>query len=530
MQYVDINLTKSEAAEAILKLEGAQYSLTDYPMFKDIFNSTSNRVLMKAGRQVSKTITMGADMVTTAAVYPYTPLIYCNASQAQTSAFSTSKLDPFLLHSPAIHNDLMSGNGAINNVYHKRMGNSSEIRLSYFSEDADRVRGNSGKKMYLDEIQDMLYDAIIDANECLSAAKVPQTLYAGTSKTSASTLEYFWGMSSQKEWIVKCSCGKWNLPDVKNISEDGFVCKDCGGLLNTYSGHWHSFADPDYDWSYDGYHIPQIILPLHCDNPTKWKEILRKQREYPEYKFNNEVMGIADGEASQPITEAMVKEACAPNLVMEEKRSVANGQGASFFVGGIDWGGGGQAGNSTTTLSIYAVYPERNRFINVYGKVYGTGEPAEHVRHIGHMLNSFGVTMCMADHGGGNFAISQLREVCPSINLVPVMYTDQSKPYNWDGDAQRYTVNRTVMIDAFVLDLKKRDVELFRWEEFKAFAPHLTCMYVDSVGGDQGKGRRVWRHPPANPDDYLHSLVFGWFGSRVVSGSLDFTAASLPSI
>ena len=529
MHTESINLTKAEAAEAILRLEGKPYSLAEYPMFREIFNSDSSRVLMKAGRQVSKTITMGADMITTAAINPYTSIIYCNASQAQTSAFSTSKLDPFLLHSPAVFNDLMDHKEAISNVYHKRMMNSSEIRLSYFSENADRVRGNSGHKMYLDEVQDILYDAIIDAYECMSAAKDPKFVYAGTSKTSASTLEYFWELSSQKEWIIKCNCGKWNIPDIKNIQAHGFACKSCGDILNTYSGHWHSFAEESFDWSYDGFHIPQIILPLHCQNPKKWAEVLRKKKDYPEYKFDNEVLGIAAGEASKPITNELLKESCVAALMMESRRSLSNSNGAAFMAAGIDWGGGGQSGNSTTTLSIYAVYPDRAKAVNIFGRIYGAGEPTQHVRDIGHMLKLFGVTMCMGDHGGGNFAMSQLKEVCPGMSLVPVMYTDQNKPFNWDKDAQRYTVNRTVMIDAFLIDLKKRAIELMRWEEFQQFAPHLTNVFVEVTNSDQGKGRRVWRRSPTKPDDYLHSMVFGWFATRVLRGDMDFTAASLTS-
>ena len=531
MRDLVLEITKAEAAEALLRLEGNQYSLEEYPMFHDIFNSKSPRILMKAGRQVSKTITMAADMLTTAAIKPFTSLIYCNASQAQTSSFSTSKLDPFIIHSPAIYKALMDSKHSIDNVYHKRMLNSSEIRLSYFSESADRVRGNSGHRMYLDEVQDILYDAIIDAEECLSAAKEPQFMYAGTSKTSMTTLEFFWGLSTKKEWIIKCdSCGKWNIPSVENIKPKGLSCKNCDTLLDTYKGQWHSFYSEkkkEEDCLYDGFHIPQIILPLHCKNPAKWAKVIEKQETYPDYKFDNEVMGNAAGEASQPITDEILKKACCPALIMTSNKTAANSQGAQHIVAGIDWGGGGQAGTSTTTLTVYAVYPEQEKCVNIYGKIYSAGEPTAHVRDIGQTINRFGVTMCLGDHGYGNYAMSQLREVSPGINIIPVMYTDQAAPYKWHKDAGRYTVNRTVMIDSFLIDLKKGNVELMRWEDYQQFAPHLTCVSIESIGEENGKGRRVWRRPPSKPDDYLHSSVFGWLGFRVLTGKIDFTAASI---
>jgi len=516
------NVTPSDAAQSILKLMGEPYSLRNYPMFVDIFNTPFQRRLMRSGRQVSKTVTMAADIITEASTNPYMPIIYANSSGQQTSSFSSSKLDPFLLHSPIVYENLMKSKHLINNVFHKRFKNSAEIILSYFSESADRIRGKTGYRMYIDEVQDILYDAVVDAEECLSAAPDPRFTYAGTSKTMSSTLEYFWTLSTKKEWILKCdSCGVWNIPDMDNIGLHGLICKKCGGVLNTFSGQWHSFSEEE-DPQYDGYHIPQIIMPMHCENELKWKELLRKRDNYPEYKFLNEVMGIPMGEGDNPITESMLRAMCLDSLIMEHYKTEANSLGCDFIAAGIDWGGSGVEGTSRTTLSIYAVYPANPKYIKIYGKIFGGGEPSKHVTEIAGLLRAFNVNMCFADHGGGNFAISQLRNCVPDIRIVPVMYTDQSAPYRWDDNAGRYTVNRTVMIDGFLNEIKQQKVFAMRWEEFKQFASDILNVHEEIIGEAQGKPRRVWRRYPSKPDDCLHSMVFGWFCCKVLANQLYF--------
>ena len=527
IQEIRTEKSVAEIAQSLLFLQGHPYSLKQYPMFVDIFNSGHKRVLMRSGRQVSKTVTLAAKMVTSALCMPYTPVLYCNASSAQTSSFSTSKLAPFLLQSPVVFRNFMQGPKIIDNVFNKRLSNFSEIRLSYFSENADRVRGNSADSMYLDEIQDMLYDAMIDAEECMSAAQDPRVVYAGTSKTTNTPLEYLWQLSTRKEWIIRCEgCGKWNRPSRENIGLRGLICKKCGHELDTFSGHWHSQVD-SYKASYvDGYWIPQIIMPIHCCSAEKWARLLEKLENYPEVKFDNEVMGMPSGEGDSPITEATIRAACRENILMQECITEENAGEARYIVAGIDWGGGGQAGVSRTVLSIFAVYPELPLYRLIYGKIYDNGEPVRHVEDIAARLIRFGTYMVCGDHGGGNFALSQLRGLLPGhMRLIPIMYSDASSPYRWDDRAYRYIVNRTVLIDDFFTDLKKGVIECFRWSEFQHMAKDILAVRQIVIGEDRGLTRRVWRHAPQEPDDSLHSMVFGWFGARVMSNRMDFTPA-----
>ena len=531
MKNLNLDMAPSELAETLLNLEGAPYSLDNYMMFRDIFNTSAPKRLMRAGRQVSKTITIAAELITGSASSPHHPIIYANSSSKQTYSFSTSKLDPFLIHSPLVyHNFFKSNKHVINNVYYKRLSNFSEIMLTYFSDVADRVRGRTGKEMYLDEVQDMLYDAIIDAEECLSAAPSPRFTYAGTSKTMHTSLEHFWQLSTQKEWVIPCGgCGKWNRPTMDCIGKLGLICKKCGKPLNTYLGTWHPFNPPTKEnpLYIDGYWIPQIILPTHCCSPDKWDKLLEKLRKYPEYKFLNEVMGLPLGDGESPITKEMLQARCIETLAMYDKKNAQNAAGAAYIVGGIDWGGGGMSETSRTTLSLYAVHPDKPSYIKIFGKIFGTGEPVQHVKEIANILRNFSVNLVVSDHGGGNYANSHLKSMSPGTRIIPAMYTDQSAPWTWKENAGYYTVNRTTMIDAFLFDyIKEGTVRTMKWSEFEPLHEDLLNVYEHIVGEDTGKGRRIWARYPTKPDDVLHSMVLGWFACRVVTGMMDFRAFS----
>jgi hypothetical protein len=525
MKQIYSELTKSDIAERLLRLHGSPYSLNDYLMFRGIFNTPYEKCVMRAGRQVSKTITMAADMVLEAVLTPYNSLIYVNASGSQTTAFSTSKLDPFLIHSPIVYTNLMKSKHCINNVFNKRFANFSEIKLSYFSESADRIRGSSGTRLYVDEVQDILHDAIIDSEECLSAAKNPTVVYAGTSKTMITSLEYYWELSTQKRWVIKCThCGKYNIPTKENIDRIGLVCKNCKSLLDTYSGFWHpTCTGTPEDKSCDGYSIPQIIMPMHCTNREKWLRLFEKYENYPTARFDNEVMGEPTGEGTQLITESMIIGMCIPTLKMLDYPAQENVRGAAYIVAGIDWGGSGIDGVSRTTISIYAVYPGVPEMIKIFCKVYSAGEPSQHVQDIAAICRTFDVTAIYGDHGNGNFALSQLHAMLPDKQVVPVMYTEQSAPFRWDQHGAKFIVNRTIMIDSFLFDIKAKKIKCFRYEDFKPFSQDLLNVKEVFLNASSGTTRRAWRHHPKKSDDVLHSMVFGWFGARVLMGDLNFT-------
>ena len=194
------------------------------------------------------------------------------------------------------------------------------------------------------------------------------------------------------------------------------------------------------------------------------------------------------------------------------------------FVAGIDWGGGGVMGTSRTTLHIYAYVTSPARYTCVFGRIYDEGEPSRHVEDIARILLRYNCDAVYGDHGGGNFAMSQLRQlVSGAMQVVPVMYSEASSPLKWNEAGKFFTANRTTVIDEFFADMQRNLIHAYNWEEFRPSAKDILNIRQVYIGEEIGKPRRVWRHSQQAPDDSLHSMVFGWIGCRVITGRLDFT-------
>ena len=137
-------------------------------------------------------------------------------------------------------------------------------------------------------------------HETISASKSYGLIaYAGTPKSLDNTIEKLWLDSSMSEWVIKCphaGCGKWNIPALEHdlvkmigpahdgISEKcpGVVCAVCQKPMNPrpYSqggtGRW-VHRHPEKRWSFAGYHVPQIIMPMHYADQEKWQKLIDKK-------------------------------------------------------------------------------------------------------------------------------------------------------------------------------------------------------------------------------------------------------------
>ena len=148
--------------------------------------------------------------------------------------------------------------------------NGSEVALSYACDNPDRARGVSADRNLFDEVQDILYDAVIPVvNECMGNSDYGYETYAGTPKTLENTIEYLWSISSQTEWIMKCDgCGSWGyIESAKSIGKTGPICVKCSHLLNPRAGMWYDFNPGT---SLKGFHISQPMLPRPWKLPLDW--------------------------------------------------------------------------------------------------------------------------------------------------------------------------------------------------------------------------------------------------------------------
>jgi hypothetical protein len=355
----------------VLNLNGKPYTIKDHFAFSHLFRVlTPKNQVWCTGRQVSKSTSLAAHGVVFANSVPFFKTLYITPRFEQVRRFSNNYVRPFIDLSPI--KSQWSGTTTENSVLQRSFKNNSMMLFSFALLDADRVRGVSADRVCIDEVQDMDPDHVPIIQETMSYSKWATSYYTGTPKTLDNLIYGLYKRSSQAEWFIPCdSCKHWNIPALEHdldamigdynihISEKqpGTVCAKCRKPINPRHGRW-VHRHPERRWQFAGYHVPQIILPLHFADPEKWSSLLLKREGYgnmTQAQFYNEVMGESVDTGQKLISETELKAACV--LEWENKKEpdpacYKNLQHYKHRILAIDWGGGGEAGISFTVLTV----------------------------------------------------------------------------------------------------------------------------------------------------------------------------------
>jgi hypothetical protein len=430
----------------LLTLKGNPYTLEDHFPFAPLFRThmPENLVVM-SGRQVSKSTSLAANGVVVANSIPHFSTLYVTPLYEQVRRLSANYVRPFIEQSPV--KALWTGTSTENSVLQRSFKNHSRMYFSFALLDADRVRGLSCDRVNYDEVQDMDPDHIPIIREVMSHSKQwGISWFTGTPKTEDNTLEGLWQSSSQAQWFCHCrACGFWNIPSKEyhviemigplrdDISEEApaTICAKCGRPINPRwpENHW-VHKDPNKRWDFAGYHIPQILMPIHYTIRKKWAQLLGKMRgagNTTKAQFFNEVLGESFDEATKLVTLADLK--AAANLEWANNPddfSAVRKQIDEYHYRclAVDWGGGGEDETSFTTLAILG-WHANGTISCIWGKRLLT--PHDHIGEARECLRIFNAFQChflAHDYTGAG----ALRETfihhagIPMGKLIPISY------------------------------------------------------------------------------------------------------------
>jgi hypothetical protein len=355
---------------ALLNLKGKPYTLGAHFPFEPFFNSMmSKNVILKTGRQVSKSTSLAAQGVIISNCIPFFNTLYVTPLYEMIRRFSNNYVRGFIEQSPlrrAWTSSTTSGN-----VLQRSFVNHSSMFFSFAFLDADRTRGLNCDKVAYDEVQDLDSDFIPIIRETMSASPWTISQYAGTPKSLDNTIERLWQDSSMAEWVIRCGCGKDNIPALDHdlaemigplradisVNNPACICanKKCRKPIDPRTGRWWH-RRPDLIPDFSGYHVPQIIMPMHYGDPDKWQILLGKQQgafNTPANVFYNEVCGESYDTGSKLVSMTDLKKAA----VLNEKtlpKALEHAKKAQYThrILAIDWGGGGA---EKVSFTVYAV-------------------------------------------------------------------------------------------------------------------------------------------------------------------------------
>lgn len=409
----------------IFNIQGKPMTLDKHYVMEPLFRiQQPKRLVLICGRQVGKSVGLAAQSILQSAITPYFHIFFIQPRFDQIKYFSATYISRMINDSQEDLLDLSREQS----ILQKSFYNQSDMYFSYAFLDAERLRGKSYiAKTVFDELADIFPDAVDIAGECMSAhEEYGFYLFSGTPKTVGNILTVKWLESSMAEWFVPCSgCKYENIPNLQNdiikmIGKTGPICAKCGKALSVADG-FYVHKKPKKRHIFEGYHIPQVIHPIHANNPVKWQDLRYKMDTWTTAKFQNEVLGEPCDESVCPITESDLRAAgnAYKNIFAEAAEARKK---YDAVVLGVDWSGYGAKQESTTALALGASKPGTDVVDILYLERFKTGlKPEEEARRLIDYAHNFNLTYFAHDFSGAGMIreATMTQSGFPAAQLIP---------------------------------------------------------------------------------------------------------------
>lgn len=517
-----ITLTSSEVARSILSFKGKKFSLNGYEPLKSIYDADPPMMTVKCCRQIGKSVSIGAILVSKGIARPYFNSIFVSPLSIQTSRFSKLYLGPFT-ESPLVKKYYKNPNDAAN-IFMKQFSNGSIIFLSYgqTEEDMNRIRGASCDMVAYDEVQDSALEALPVLYETLSASDYAFKRHYGTAKTTNNTLEILFNQGSGGEWVIKCThCNKWNIPNtIENClamcaSETGPICYHCSKPISVGTGQWAMARPMEKD--HLSFHIPRHVIEARID-PKKWKDLQLALKTYTASKIANEVFGLAAGVGGRILSEAEAMACCDSSKTSFDTCWPQDHRGITSVVMGVDW----STTSSTKSFTIITIlgYDYSGKCFLLHTERINGVDILDQVARAEKLFVQFGCQRLHSDRGVGVLQ-GQLLEKSLGLDRVSmVQYVTAKAPLRYDNAGRYFAADRTMIMDTSILKMKLGPTKFVTpcWNLMADFWKDALALYEEETLS----GKRVYRKDETACDDWAHSVVFAHTAWMYLVGDYQF--------
>lgn len=519
-------IPRSSLLPHFFKINGKDFSLTDFPQFKVLYDAPYVPQLMyMCGRQVAKSTNLSRYEVLNCLQIPHFQVLYVAPLQAQTMHYSSMYLRE-AIKTCALARHMQNIEAAdeeigpvIKQMGHQSFANGAGIKLTYAKTSADRARGIFCDELDCDEIQDHLVDNLNVILHSLTQSEYGLRRYTGTAKTLDNTIEFFWQQSSQAEWVVQCShCNHWNIPNkdgdvLSMIQIHGPSCIRCGQVLDVRKGEWvHAF--PEREFTFSGYHIPQIVVPSIVYNQRRWNELLGKMR-LPIATVYQEVLGISSSVGARLITQEDIDKYCTLPSVQEMAKPEWRRR-YPVIVAGIDWGVAEQT--SFTVLTILGIRQDGKMHV-LWAKRYAGFDTDTLLRDIAQTCRYYKVCLVAADFGMG-FAQNTMLTHRFNLPVIQVGYTRQQQLMSYRPilGYPRWTVDKVTALELMFWGIRYGHFAFPPKAESDVYTSDLLSPY-EEIREERGLESKAFVRNPNVPDDFANALCFAMLGGLRLTGS-----------
>lgn len=524
----------------LLKLKNKVMTLSNHFVFWPLFAvALAPYVVIRAGRQLGKSQQMTARLILQAAFRPGQETLVVLPLQEQSDRLSSLIFKPMIEDSPI--SSILKSDPNLGSIRRREFLNRSLIHFSYAFLDAERVRSISSSILYVDEAADMDPAHMPVLRACLDGAEEPVVMISGSAKTTDTTLEQAFNRSSQGVWHIKCPCGFDNICCLEphghmlamlgkyrediSIDRPGLICKGCALPVSPRRGRWvHRY--PERQDHVVGYHIPQPIMPGHCERPIKWRLLLDKMNGgegFTTAKFYNEVLGESFDSAFKLVsTEDLIKAAVGLGKNDEVNLAFRADQYTPVILG-VDWGGGGDSGMSRTKIAAMGMSGMGD--LHVFGGMQfpPTTDRVEEARQILDYARRCRAQIIAHDYNGAGTTAENIFTHLgwPENRLVPIQYSKvpggkmiHSREPGLDGGRRYYVVDKSRSLQFTCQAIRQLRVRFFDYDRVDDHRPGLlsdfTNLVEDHLETPSGAGvYRIRKSSDNVSDDFAHAVNYG---------------------
>ncbi len=499
-------------------------------LMTDIFSHGFTAI--RGSRQISKSTTFVARQLIKSIIFPNMRSMYVcpHGEHRKTYANRFAEME---LASPIVMGLLKQHKDLRNNLYYKQYYNGSETNIVNCLENVSQARSKTTDEILYDEYQLFNMDLEPDIFQCQSASDTPMTVYAGTSTTIDSPLEFRYQQGSQAQWLIRSMDGKhWlDLSDPEEllscIKPEGMTCPYTSKLLNVHDGELVHKFDKRRELGFVSMHVPQLIIHDKVKDVLEWEKIYKaftECRDPKKHKFLEEVGGIPSEEGSREISEKNLRDICVLGSAAECLEKAKNGY-YSMLVSACDWGGSDDVPNyknrkSFTVHSILGLAPDGAIDI-LYIQQYDGMDFPTIAADIVRMHKLYGCTAMASDYGVGmayNYVMKQNLNPQTFFMFSLVGFGKLLSVLD-KGAPNHFALHKTESLSQLFLDIKigTEKIRCYNWDES---GPRLQeFLNLFRVFTDNSSSRSFHYHKLASkPDDSLMSVNFGYALTRLLRG------------
>jgi hypothetical protein len=523
IREIEGQLTPMNFAESMYMLEGSPLRFGPGRNYlKAIHNADIEELLMMTGRQVEKSTSISVKIANNILLRSFSRNLYVAPLNEQVKVFSRGRLDKLFRYSQKdlIRKRYMS-NELVNQVFHKEFMNGSEIYMRNCFEEADNIRGLSVSDIFIDEIQDILVDALPVILETQTRAKKKRRIYTGTPKSFSNTIQQQWERSSQADWVIRCShCGKHQVLGIDSVTPASYICRNPRCRLPIEDivramGRWeHRYPDRKMK----GFRVTQMMVP-----DIKPVDLFQKIETYPVLRLKNEVLGESYEKADKPFTRQFMIDSTDFEFSMMSGIAHTPFANTPTFIG-VDWGEGEKNGEAGTgyTVMVVGAYNAEGKFQILYAKRFERGDeldPDYQIRSLLSLTAAFNARFVIADYGAG---VKENKRIQKQLGnrFAQVQYVgQQKKKLNYEALEFKYLIERSDWMTDFIDFAHDGNLRFFGKNHegiLDVIYENFTAIYSEYRRASNGLSEKLYYgHDITQPDDAFHATFYAWFASTL---------------